>query len=51
MDEYPYPVCCPACGWFGMSDDCSHGRCPACTERVRKDNTPESQSASSQPEK
>jgi predicted Zn-ribbon and HTH transcriptional regulator len=32
-----YPVCCPECGWFGMSDDCKYGRCPWCGGRVRKE--------------
>jgi len=28
------PVCCPTCGWFGMSDDCQHNLCPNCGVRV-----------------
>jgi hypothetical protein len=27
-------VCCPSCGWFGMSDDCRYNNCPNCGHRV-----------------
>jgi hypothetical protein len=32
-----YPVLCPDCGWFGMSDDCLYLLCPDCKSRVVKD--------------
>lgn len=31
-----YPVRC-GCGWFGMREDCSHGACPNCGGRVRRE--------------
>jgi len=30
-----YPVWCPECGWFGMSDDVSRGKCPWCGQNVK----------------
>ncbi len=32
-------VCCPECGWFGMSDDCHYNECPWCGRRVVNEKT------------
>jgi predicted Zn-ribbon and HTH transcriptional regulator len=37
-----YPVYCPECGWFGMSDDVRYGRCPYCEGRIKRDEEEES---------
>jgi predicted Zn-ribbon and HTH transcriptional regulator len=38
-EELVFPVYCPECGWFGMSDDVRYMTCPSCGERVVKDES------------
>ena len=35
-EDAAYPVVCD-CGYFGMREDCSHGECPNCGGRVKRE--------------
>jgi endogenous inhibitor of DNA gyrase (YacG/DUF329 family) len=34
-----FPVYCPNCDWFGMSDDIKYGRCPDCGDKVKREGS------------